>query len=168
MESPQKMLGPYVSPGMTVLEPGCGMGYFTLPLAQLVGSQGKVVVVDINPKMLQKVRARAEKAGLLERIETRLAKDNGLGVEDLAGGVDFALALHVVHELKDQAGFFQEICAALKPGGRFLVAEPRGHVSPDKFAQSLDLARAAGLALDPAEPRRGLRAMFLKPEGRGQ
>jgi len=168
LESPRKVLGPYVSPGMTVLEPGCGMGFFTLPLARMVGPEGKVVAVDIQPKMLEKVRARAKRARLLSRIETRLAKGNALGLEYLAGRVDFALALHVVHELKDQAGFFQEIQAALKPGGRFLVVEPKGHVSADDFAESLEMAHRAGLETDPAEPRHGLRALLVKPERREQ
>ncbi len=168
LESPRKVLGPYVSPGMTVLEPGCGMGFFTLPVARMVGPEGKVVAMDIQPKMLEKVRARAKRAKLLGRIETRLVKGNRLGLEDLAGGADFALALHVVHELKDQAGFFQEIQAALKPGGRLLVVEPRGHVSADNFAESLELAQRTGLETDPAEPRRGLRALLIKPERRGQ
>lgn len=168
LETPCKVLGPYVSPGMTVLEPGCGMGFFTLPLAEMVGPEGKVVVVDIQEKMLAKVRARAERAGLLGRIETRLANDNGLEVGDLKGLVDFALAMHLVHELKDQAGFFEEIQAALKPGGRFLMAEPRGHVSAAKFAESLEVARGAGLEMDPAEPRSGLLALLIKSQRRGQ
>ncbi|ADK85065.1 Methyltransferase type 11 [Desulfarculus baarsii DSM 2075] len=168
MESPRKLLGSYISPGMTVLEPGCGMGFFTLPVARMVGPEGKVVAVDIQPKMLQKVRARAASAKLLDRIETRLATGDVLGLEDLAGGVDFALALHVVHELKDQAGFFREIHEALKPGGRLLVVEPRGHVSADNFAEFLALAHRAGLETDPAEPPRGLRALLVKPERKEQ
>lgn len=57
-ESPRKVLGPYMSPGMTVLEPGRGMGFFTLPASQMAGPEGKVLAVDIQPKMLQKVRAQ--------------------------------------------------------------------------------------------------------------
>ena len=168
MESPQKILGPYVSPGMTVLEPGCGMGFFTLPAARMAGPEGKVVAMDIQQKMLQKLRTRAERASLQSRIETRLAEGDALGLGDLAEGVDLALALHMVHELEDQAGFFQEIQAALKPGGKLLVIEPKGHVSPDDFAETLELARRAGLEIDPEEPRRALRALLFKPEGRGE
>ncbi|MBW1912872.1 MAG: methyltransferase type 11, partial [Deltaproteobacteria bacterium] len=40
-ENPDKMFGPYVREGMTVMEPGCGMGYFTLPLARMVGPEGQ-------------------------------------------------------------------------------------------------------------------------------
>ena len=44
-ENPNKILGPFVQEGMTVLEPGCGMGYFTLPLARMVGPKGRIVAV---------------------------------------------------------------------------------------------------------------------------
>jgi ubiquinone/menaquinone biosynthesis C-methylase UbiE len=168
LESPAKILGPYVEPGMTVLEPGCGMGYFSLPLAEMVGPGGKVVVVDIQEKMLAKVRSRAAKAGLNGRIETRLAGENSLGIEDLAGQVDFAPAVHVVHELPDQASFFKEIHAALKPGGRLFIAEPKGHVSEEMFRKSMDLARGVGFEADRQTPQDGLKAMLRKPEGSGK
>ncbi len=47
LENPERMLRPYVRPGMTVLEPGSGMGFFSLPLARLVGAEGRVVCVDL-------------------------------------------------------------------------------------------------------------------------
>ena len=50
-ESPDRILGPFVTEGMMVLEPGCGMGYFTLPLARMVGAKGKVVALEIQDKI---------------------------------------------------------------------------------------------------------------------
>lgn len=152
LESPEKMLGSFVSPGMTVLEPGCGMGYFTLPLAQMVGPAGKVVVVDIQEKMLAKLRRRAAKAGLGERIDARLVSGASLGLDDLAGKVDFAAAIHVVHELPDQELFFNQVHAALKPGGRLLVIEPKGHVKKKDLARSILLALGAGFQVDDQAP----------------
>ena len=49
LENPDRLLGPFVRPGMTVLEPGCAMGFFTLPLARMVGATGRVIAVDIQP-----------------------------------------------------------------------------------------------------------------------
>lgn len=80
----------------------------------------------------------------MDRIEDRLARPDRLGVSDLAGRVDVAFALHVVHEVPDAASFFREIAASLKPDGRLLFVEPRGHVSEDAFAASLSLAVQAG------------------------
>jgi ubiquinone/menaquinone biosynthesis C-methylase UbiE len=144
MQNPDELTAPYVTPGMTVLEPGPGMGFFTLPLARRVGS-GRVIAVDIQPRMLQSLRRRAEKAGLKQRIEMRLARADSLGVDDLKGTVDFILAVAVVHEMPSAESFFNETAAALKPGGQLLLAEPSGHVKPAKFAEELEFARRAGL-----------------------
>ena len=69
MHDPEQILSPYVRPGNTVLEIGPGMGYFTLPLAELVGTQGKVVCVDVQEKMIRALQKRLVKASLLDRTE---------------------------------------------------------------------------------------------------
>jgi len=145
LQDPAAILGPYVAEGMTVLEPGPGMGFFTLELARRVGPTGRVVAVDLQPKMLEGLRRRAARAGLADRIETRLTGADGLGVDDLAGRVDLAVAIAVVHELPDAGRFFAEVAQALAPGGRLLLAEPRGHVSDGEFAGTLAAAAASGL-----------------------
>ena len=143
-QRPETILAPFVSEGKLVLEPGCGMGFFTLDLARMVGSSGRVVAVDLQERMLAGLRRRAARAGLMDRIDARLARADRLGVADLAGRVDVAFALHVVHEVPDVAGFFAEIAATLKPEGRLLFVEPHGHVSEDAFTASLALAENAG------------------------
>jgi ubiquinone/menaquinone biosynthesis C-methylase UbiE len=146
--TPESILGPYVSEGMTVIEPGPGMGFFTLKLARMIGPKGHIVALDIQPKMLDVLRRRAQRAGLLDRVELRLIKNNDLGIQDLTGKVDFVLAFAMVHEVPDGRKFFQEASAALKPGGRMLFSEPSGHVGEGNFTQSLDLASAAGLHIE--------------------
>ena len=145
LQDPAAILGPFVREGMTVLEPGPGMGFFTLEAARRVGPRGRVVAVDVQPRMLAALRSRAARAGLADRVETRAARAESLGVADLAGRVDLVLALLVVHELPDQARFFSEARAALAPGGRVLVVEPRGHVSAAAFDETLAVAARAGL-----------------------
>ena len=81
LENPNRILGPLVQEGMVVLEPGCAMGYFTLPLARMVGSSGRVLAVDIQPKMLSILVRRAQKAGLADRILCREADQKSLFVE---------------------------------------------------------------------------------------
>jgi len=144
-QHPEEILRPFVAEGMTVLEPGCGMGFFTVDLARLVGPRGKVVATDIQPRMLAGLARRARRAGLADRIDARLVQADGLGVEDLEERVDFALAFAVVHELPDNHRFFPEMHRALRPGGKLLVAEPRGHVTEDAFAEMLASAQGAGL-----------------------
>ncbi|MGO8759982.1 MAG: class I SAM-dependent methyltransferase [Terracidiphilus sp.] len=145
MADPEKLLAPYVRSGMTVLEPGPGMGFFTLPMARTVGPSGRIVAVDIQPQMLKALGRRAKKAGLAGRIETRLAKPEGMGVEHSAGAVDFVLAFAVVHEMPSVEKFFSEAAAALKPSGILFLAEPSGHVNREIFQIELDAARKAGL-----------------------
>ncbi len=147
-ENPIRILGPYVSEGMTVLEPGCAMGYFTLPLARMVGEKGRVVAVDVQQGMLHGLEKRAAKAGLSDRLDARLCNGNGLGVDDLIGQVDFAAALHVVHETPDQERFMRDVHDALKPGAKLLVIEPKSHVSDAEFENMKAVAASVGLKQD--------------------
>lgn len=142
---PATILAPHVRPGMTVLEPGPGMGFFTLELARRVGERGRVIAVDLQPRMLAGLRRRAARAGVLPRLELRLGTADSLGAADLAGVVDFALAFAVVHEIPAPAAFSRELAGALKPGARLLLVEPRGHVDTAAFDDEVRAAREAGL-----------------------
>lgn len=160
----KSILGLYVSEGMTVLEPGPGMGFFTLDAARLVGPSGRVIVVDIQAKMLEVLRRRAQRADLLDRIESRLVAETDMGIKDLKGKVDFVLAFAMVHELPDPRTFFSEVSAALKPGGRMLFAEPSGHVGEEDFLRSLALAQEAKLRVESRLLiRRSRSALLSKP-----
>ena len=64
VHDPQKILRPYVRPGDTVLDVGCGMGFFSLGLAELVGKDGKVLAADLQEQMLAGLKKRAENAGV--------------------------------------------------------------------------------------------------------
>ena len=160
-ENPDKMLGPFIRKGMIVLEPGCGMGYFTLPLARMVGPKGRVVAVEIQPKMLSALGRRARKAGLLDRIELRPIGPEGLGIEELSGVVDVAVALHMVHEVPDQTAFFTDVWKALKPGGKLLVIEPKGHVSQDQLKQTVTASEGIGFRPEYLPNKMGGRGALL-------
>jgi ubiquinone/menaquinone biosynthesis C-methylase UbiE len=160
-QDPRRILAPRVREGMTVLEPGPGMGFFTLELARLVGPAGKVVAVDVQERMLAGLRRRAARAGVLARIDTRRATEVAMGIDDLAGRVDLVLAFAVVHELPDAGRFFAEVRPVLAPGGEVLVAEPRGHVSAEAFEATLAAAERAGLRRAPGpEIARSLTALL--------
>ena len=146
--NPASILRPYVSEEMRVLEPGPGMGFFTLELARLVGPRGRVLAVDVQASMLESLRRRARRAGLADRLELRLAGPGSLGIAEVALSIDFVLAFAMVHEVPDPALFFREVSAALKPGGHALFAEPVWHVTEDAFNASVALAGDAGLSLE--------------------
>jgi ubiquinone/menaquinone biosynthesis C-methylase UbiE len=144
---PERLLAAYVRDGMIVLEPGPGMGFFTLPLASLVGPHGKVIAVDIQPKMIDKLKQRAAHAGFADRIDARLATRDSLQIIDLAGSVDFVLAFAVVHETSSPERFFREIATVLKPGAALLLVEPSGHVRTEIFDAEIENAQAAALVI---------------------
>ena len=163
-ESPESLLAPYVRQGMTVLEPGPGMGFFTLPLAHMVGPSGRVIAVDIQPKMLESLNRRAKKSALHDRIQTRLTQPDQMRLDDLKGSVDFVLAFAVVHEMPSAEFFFREAAAALKPSGILFFAEPAGHVKQEAFQKELDAARQAGLTVvSRPSVRRSHAAVLQKP-----
>jgi SAM-dependent methyltransferase len=138
------------------------MGFFTLELARLVGPSGRVVAVDVQSRMIEQLKRRAAKAGVLERIDARLAGPDSMGVADLAGSVDFTLAFAVVHEMPSPGLFFAEAAQASKPGASLLFVEPAGHVTGEEFEAELQAAFQAGFALASRPSTRRERAVLLQ------
>ena len=143
-QDPEKILSPYIRKGMTVLDIGCAMGFFSLPLARMVGAEGKVISSDIQENMLRSLEKRAGKAGMADRIVTRVCHKDSFNMHDFKEQADFALAFAVVHELADVSLFFSEIYEILKPEGRLLIAEPKGHVSEKEFEITVSVAGQNG------------------------
>jgi len=161
-EKPEAMLGRYVREGMRVLEPGPGMGFFTLPLARMVGSTGRVIAVDIQPRMLDKLEQRAFEAQLEERIEVREAEPERFTIPEWENTIDFVLAFAVVHEMRSVEKFFHEAAAALKHRGLIFFAEPSGRVSDRQFEKELEAARWAGFVIAEEPYVRRNRAAVLR------
>jgi ubiquinone/menaquinone biosynthesis C-methylase UbiE len=138
---PEKIFAPFLHPGMTALDLGCGMGYFSIGMAKLVGETGKIISVDIQPKMLDILRKRARKAGVADRITTYLCEADNIGSHEEA---DFALAFWMVHETPDESHFFSQVHAALKKSGKLFLAEPRLHVTAAEFSNTVSIAQKSG------------------------
>lgn len=142
--NPQKLFAPYINPGMTVADIGCGMGYFALGLARLVGASGTVLAVDIQKRMLDQVRARAQRAGCASVVYTLLSESDDIAIEQK---LDFVLAFWMLHETPDISTFMQQFKNVLKPQGILYFAEPRMHVSAALFRQELQCAQSLGFTL---------------------
>jgi ubiquinone/menaquinone biosynthesis C-methylase UbiE len=153
---PSRLLDGLVRPGDVVADIGCGPGFFTLPLAEAVDDTGAVVAIDVQPEMLDKIRERATRRGLLDRISLHRCSAETLHL-DGRGPLDFALAFWMVHEAPDRARLFREVHAALRPGGRFLVAEPKTRVDEVAWGETIEDAVAAGFA-----PQDGPRVAFSR------
>jgi len=134
-QNPARILGRWLAPGMTVLEVGPGMGFFSLDVARLIGPGGRLVCVDVQPGMIETLRKRAAKAGLADRIDARTCSEQSLGIEDLAAAVDFAFVIFTAHEVPEPREFFAEIARSLKRDGKLFLAEPSYHVGEDRFRE---------------------------------
>jgi ubiquinone/menaquinone biosynthesis C-methylase UbiE len=144
LHDPVRVVAPFVRPGDRVADVGCGMGHFTLGLARAVGPEGRVLAVDLQARQLAVVERRARRAGVQDRVRTRLATPGSLPLDD---DLSFVLAFWMLHEVPDLAGFLARVRDALVPGGGMLVAEPRIHVDDRMFADEMAAAREAGFAV---------------------
>lgn len=146
LDDTKRLFNTFVEPGMTVLDLGPGMGFHSLPLARLVGPTGRVISPDVQDAMVRGLRRRARRKGLADRIDARVCAQDDLGLADVRGQVDFALAINVVHEMTNPDAALRQVHEALRPGGRLLVAEPLGHLSEEERSVSFDLVAHAGFA----------------------
>lgn len=163
-QNPDKVVGPHVEPGMKVLDVGCAMGFFSLPMATMVGRDGQVICVDMQQRMLDSLVKRASRAGVQGQITPHRCTADGLGLDDHAGQIDFAAAIAMVHEVPDQPGLMAELHASLVPGGKLLIAEPSGHVPAADFETTVALAQAAGfVAGERNDSRRIFSVILHKP-----
>ena len=148
---------------MNVLDLGCGMGFFSLPMAKMTGRSGRVFCIDLQKKMIEGLVKRAQKAGLSDRIEARTCRQDSLEVKDLAGRIDFALAFALVHEVPDKDRLFAEIYDTLNQDGKFMIVEPGGHVSKEDFEKTVATAQSVGFeALSDVKISRSHAALFCR------
>jgi ubiquinone/menaquinone biosynthesis C-methylase UbiE len=141
LHNPEAILSPYVRPGSNVIEIGAGMGYFSIPLAKIVGPVGHVTAIDIQARMLSALAKRAQRCGVSESITVHLASPDSLGHHPR---VDFILAFWMVHEVPDQRRLLAEVYGLLKPGGLFLLVEPMVHLPKKNFLRTLETAKEIG------------------------
>jgi ubiquinone/menaquinone biosynthesis C-methylase UbiE len=144
VQDPEKILKPYIQEGSTVLDIGCGMGYFTIASARMVGEKGQVIAADIQEQMLLALKRRAKRAGLEKRIVLQLNAQDSLEIDRKA---DFALAFWMIHEVPDRVRFLQQIKLTLKSGALFLMAEPTIHVNREMYENTIQTAQEVGFIL---------------------
>ncbi len=159
IQDPQRILEGLVQPGQSAADIGCGMGYFTIPLAQMVGEQGRVFAVDLQAEMLAGLKRRATRAGMLERITLHQTPSDRL---DLPQKVDFALTFWMVHETPDPQAFLRQVHDLLRPGGKLLLVEPIIHVGQAAYDRTIQAALGAGFSMRRTAPVRLSRAALLE------
>jgi ubiquinone/menaquinone biosynthesis C-methylase UbiE len=144
IQNPQKILKPYIKEGMSVLDIGCGPGFFTVEIAKMLNGSGKVIAADVQEGMLNIIRKKVSGTSLEQRIELHKSDFESIGVVEK---VDFALAFWMVHEVRNQKRFFEELASIIKPNGLLLIIEPKIHVTKRKFWDMVDLIKEYGFTI---------------------
>jgi ubiquinone/menaquinone biosynthesis C-methylase UbiE len=142
LQNPQKILSPFVKEGMKVLDIGCGPGFFSVELAKMVGTHGKVYAVDLQEGMLQKLRDKIYGTLLEQRIHLIKCEKDKIVIPEK---VDFILVFYMVHEVPDKDRLFATLKNFLNDRGELLIVEPKlFHVSKKEFASTISKAEAVG------------------------
>ena len=144
VHNPRKILEPYISKNMTVLDLGCGPGYFTRELARLVGETGMVIAADLQQGMLEKTIRKIRGTDLEQRVKIQKCQDDKIGVSEK---VDFILAFWMIHEVPDQQRLFGELKLILKSNGRIWIIEPKIHVKERSFKMMIKHSESAGFKI---------------------
>lgn len=141
LQNPKKILGPFIRQGMTVVDLGCGPGFFTLEMARMLSGSGEVIAADLQQGMLDLVSLKISRAGLENMVKLHQCGEQSTGLSVKA---DFILAFYMIHEVPDQRRLFRELKTLLKSDGRLLIIEPNMHVNKSDFASMIEQLEQAG------------------------
>jgi ubiquinone/menaquinone biosynthesis C-methylase UbiE len=155
IQPPARIVGEYIQTGDTVLDIGCGPGFFTFEMARRVGASGRVYAIDLQPAMLAKVGRK----GFADRIHLHLCSTDRI---DLAVQADFALAYYMIHETPCADDFLEEVYQMVRPGGRLLVVEPKMHVSRKAFDTMCQTGERLGWKIEGTPAGKGGRSVVYR------
>jgi ubiquinone/menaquinone biosynthesis C-methylase UbiE len=144
LQNPKRILKPYIEKDMTVLDFGCGPGFFSIEIAKLLSDKGKVIAADLQSGMLDKLRKKISGTSLEEKIVLHKCEQDRIGVNE---SVDFILAFYVIHEVPEKEKLFREFKSILKPGGKILIIEPNFHVSKNAFSEMIEKIEAEDMEI---------------------
>ncbi len=115
IENPYSVVKRFVREGMVVADIGCGPGFYTIPIAEIVREKGKVYAVDANPKSIEVLKAKAARKGLTNIIAKVSSASDLSFIPD--SSVDFVLSKDVLCCMRDHEGAIKEIYRILKTKG---------------------------------------------------
>jgi len=130
LQNPRRILKKYIHPGMTVLDLGCGTGYFTLEIAKLLEKKGKVIAADVQIGMLDILVHKLDYSELQNQIQIHNNQENTLNLLDK---IDFILAFYSFHEMKYIDSIINDLQKIIKPETKILISEQKFHVSKHTF-----------------------------------
>ncbi|RLB97145.1 MAG: SAM-dependent methyltransferase [Deltaproteobacteria bacterium] len=160
IQNPKKIVGEYIKEGDTIVDLGCGPGYFSIDMAKMVGETGRVISVDLQPQMLEKVGEKAKKQGLSNRIRLHACPQDRIDL-DPSVAADFVLLFYMLHETPDPNRFMREIKTFLKKDGKCLIVEPIFHVSKTHFQKLTQDIKNIGLTILGSPSKKGGRSLLV-------
>jgi ubiquinone/menaquinone biosynthesis C-methylase UbiE len=129
---------------MTVLDIGCGPGFFTLEIAKMLNGSGKVIAADVQEGMLEIIRKKIKGTNLEQTVTLHRSSFEKIGIDEK---VDFVLAFWMVHEVRNQKRFFEELTSILKPNSLIFIIEPKFHVSKRAYSEMVEMISEYGLRI---------------------
>lgn len=144
LQNPKIILQKYINSGMTVLDLGCGTGYFTLEIANRVGNTGKVIACDVQHGMLEILKKKLKYNKSKALIEIHNCKESTLGLTEK---VDFIFAFYSFHEMKFIDKIINELINIVKPQTSVLISEQKFHVTKNVFNSIVQKMEANGFEI---------------------
>lgn len=144
LQNPTKLLGKYLKSGDNIIDFGCGPGFFTIEMAKALNGKGIVWAVDLQEGMLSKINTKIQNSNLQNIVKLHQCKNNTISLNVKA---DFILAFYVIHEIPDKERLFSEFSVNLKPNGKLLIVEPKGHVNKKAFSEMENKLSASGFTI---------------------
>ncbi len=106
-------------PGQTLVDIGAGPGFFSLPAAGIVGSEGRVIGLDVAPAMVEELRKNAARKKAFN-IETGLIPEAGASFPP---GADFYFLANVLHEIDDRRAYLRGLGKAMTASSRLVIID---------------------------------------------
>lgn len=131
--------------GERMIEIGPGTGYYTLEIAEWLGPDGRLDLVDVQREMLDHTMAHVGERGL-RNVDATEADARQTPFDD--DTFDAAILITVLGEIPDQAAALREVKRILKPGGRLVVGELFGDPHMVTIGALTERAAAAGLGFE--------------------
>lgn len=144
LQNPGRILKGYIHPGMTVLDLGCGTGYFSLEIAKLLEKRGKVIAADVQKGMLDVLKHKSGYSELQNQIQIHNNLENTL---NLTEKVDFIFAFYAFHEMKYLDSIIFELQELLTHETKVFISEQKFHVSKYTFNTIVQKMENIGLEI---------------------
>lgn len=141
VHNPKKMLKPYFKEGMTILDIGCGPGYFSIGFAKLFKKEGNVIAADIQSQMLVMLKDKIKNKKYGKFINIHQTTENELNINTK---VDFIFSFFMIHEVKQKDVLFKQMYNVLKDNGKLYIAEPKFHVFKENFNEMIENLKKLG------------------------